>query len=227
MKIQPYVEKLNASEEYKKFVETHKDAFLIAGFFVIDFEMGKNIHQIDYYIPSEDKVAAFTLDEGVKVQTLDLMDGERKPEKLDIRTNIDLDELHGIIQDEMRNRKMTEEIKKMIAVIQNVKGKKIWNLNCILSGMEILKVHVEDDSKTVLKMDKASMMDLIKKIPPEQLIHKAKTKEELKEHLKRIGKVEEDIEKEKEELEKELGKKKEIEEDIEEKHEEEHEEEEE
>ena len=55
MKIKPYIEKLNSSGEYKKFVDKYKDAYLAAGFFIIDFEQGNNIHQIDYYIPSEKK----------------------------------------------------------------------------------------------------------------------------------------------------------------------------
>ena len=208
MKIKPYVDKLCASKEYKDFMEKHKDAFVVAGFFIIDFEMGKNIHQIDYYIPSEKKVAAFTLDDEIKVQTLDLMD-EKVPEELSIETNIDLDELHGILQDEMRNRHMTEEIQKMIAVIQNVKGKKLWNINCILSGMGILKVHVEDDSKTVLKMDKASITDILKKLPADQIAKQApKSKEDIEEHIKKLDKLEEAIEKEKEALRKESGKEK-------------------
>src|SRR3989344_6584764 len=168
MKIQPYVDKLNASPEYKKFAKKYKDAFLVAGFFVLDFEAGKNVHQIDFYIPSEKKFAAFTVDGGVSVQILDTMN-DSVPEKLDINTNIDLDALQGILEDEMKNRNMTEDIKKIIAVLQTIKGKKVWNINSVLSGMEILKAHVEDSSQTILKMEKTSISDIMKKIPMEQM----------------------------------------------------------
>lgn len=168
MKIAPYVEKLNSSEEYKKFAEGNKDSFMIAGFFILDFETGQNLHQIDYYVPSKKKVAAFTLDEGVSMRMLDIV-AENSPEKLNLDTKTDLDELKGILEDEMKNRNITENIKKIIAVIQNVKGKIIWNLNCVLSGMELLRAHVEDKSKSVLKMEKVSMMELMKQIPPEQM----------------------------------------------------------
>jgi len=67
MKIQPYIEKLNSSKEFKKFTEENKDAFLMAGFFVLDLETKMNIHQIDYYMPSTKKVAAFTLDKNVNL----------------------------------------------------------------------------------------------------------------------------------------------------------------
>ena len=90
-------------------------------------------------------------------------------EKLDIKTNVDLDQIPGILEEEMKNRNMTEEIKKIIAVLQNLNGKKIWNLNCILSGMGILSAHVEDESRSVLKMEKKSLLEIMKKVPVDAL----------------------------------------------------------
>lgn len=216
MKIQPYIEKLNSSNEFKKFKEKYNDAFLVAGFFVLDLESSQNIHQIDFFIPSQKKIAAFTLDSGVTIQILDAM-SEKIPEKLDIKTNIDLDAIEGILEDEMKNRNITEEIKKIIAVIQNIKGKKIWNLNCVLSGMEILKAHVEDESQTVLKMEKLSFTDIVKKMPVEQVQMPQKNqlqnqqqnqggenKEETEEELKKLENLEKQIAKEKQRLKKSL-----------------------
>ena len=57
MKIQPLIEKLEGTEVYKKFKEEYKDSFLVAGFFVLDYETNKNVNQIDYFIPSEKKVS--------------------------------------------------------------------------------------------------------------------------------------------------------------------------
>jgi len=217
MKIQPYVEKLEQSEEYKNFRIKYPESFLIAGFFVLDLEGGSNIHQIDFYVPNEKKVAAFTLDEGVKIQLLDMLSKDGKePQKLDISTNIDLDALKGILTDEMHNRGISEEIKKIIAVIQNVDGKKIWNLNCVLTGMEILKSHVEDESKTVLKMDRTSVMDLMKHMPKGAMMkaqqqvqgqapgaeQPAPSKEDAKKEMENLEKIEAEIKKEKEKLKK-------------------------
>src|SRR3989344_4022693 len=103
MRIQPYIEKLYASESFKKFQAKYKDAFLVAGFFVLDFETDQNLHQIDYYIPGEKKVAAFTLDNKIIFQLLDTI-SDKTPEKLDIRTSTYLDSLKGILEDEMKNR---------------------------------------------------------------------------------------------------------------------------
>ncbi len=220
MKIQPYIHKLNNSDQYQDFMKQNKDAFMIAGFFVLDFESGQNIHQIDYYVPKKKKIAAFTLDHGVTMQMMDLLN-EKVPEKLDITTKIDLEALYGILEDEMKNRGITEDIKKIIAVLQNIEGKKIWNLSCILSGMSILRAHVEDESKSVLKMDRANMIDIIKKVSPDQfkgMLEKQGVSEKEKEvkpskkdidaKMKQLNDLEAQIEKQKEALQNQLTKEK-------------------
>lgn len=202
MKIAPYIQKLENSQAYKKFRKDYMDAFPVAGFFVLDYEAGSNIHQIDYYVPSKKKVAAFNLDGNVEVRLLDMMHPDKKPEKLDIKTKIDLDALKGILEDEMKNRNITESVKKCVAVIQMIDGKKLWILNCILSGMEILKAHIEDESKTVLKMEKANMLDYIKKIPMQQLATQKLSKEDLQKQIEQLDKLKEQLKKEEVNLEK-------------------------
>ncbi len=168
MKIQPYVSKLNTSSQYKDFAKKNNDAFMVAAFFVLDLENGKNSHVIDYYVPSKKKIAAFTLDNQITLQMMDLMT-KKVPEKLDLKTNIDLEALEGILEDEMKNRNITDDIKKIIAVVQTIDGKKIWNLNCMLSGMGILNAHIEDESRSVLRMEKKSFMDIVRKLPMDEI----------------------------------------------------------
>ena len=222
MKIKPYVDRLNSSKEYKDFQKKYGNAFMMAGFFIIDFETGNKLHQIDYYVPSEKKIAAFTLDGGVTMQMLNMINSHMIPEKLDIKTNIDLDALHGILEDEMKNRSITEEIKKIIAILQTVEGKKVWNLNCVLSGMGILKAHIDDESQTVLKMEKVSAFDYIKKMPANLSALKgikgmpssegeeedgADSEKDVKDKLKTLNNLEEEIESEKKKIEEALNKK--------------------
>ncbi len=205
MKVDPYVEKLNSSQEFKEFKEKNPDSYLAAGFFIIDLENENNIHQIDYYIPSSKKIAAFTLDEEIKVQVLDTLN-EKVPEKLDLKINTDLEALKGILEDEMKNRNMSQSIKKLIAVIQTIEGKDTWTINCVLSGMEILRASIEDESKTVLKMEKSSIMEFVKKVPVQQLKPKPspESKEQIKQELSKLNELADEIKKEKSELESEL-----------------------
>lgn len=168
MKLNPYIQKLSNSQEYKSFQKKNSDAFLVAGFFVLDLETGQRLNQLDYYVPSKKKVAAFSLDKTITFQMLGLL-GSKVPDKLVDKTKIDLDALQGILEDEMKNRSITEEIRKIIAVVQSIDGKTIWNLNCILSGMSILNAHVDDDSETILKMERKSLMDIARTVPASEL----------------------------------------------------------
>lgn len=207
MKIQPYITKLEKSKEYKSFREKYPDAFLVAGFFVLDLEEGNNVHQVDFYVPKEKKIAAFSLDGQVTLKLLDMLDAEKVPEKLDISTRTDLDALSGILTDEMKNRGISENLKKIIAVVQNIKGKKIWNLNCVLSGMEILKSHIEDKTQTVLKIEKTSLMEIMKKMPGQKAQAAAPVQPKVKnieEELKKLNRVEAEIEKAKAQLKQQL-----------------------
>ena len=205
MKIQPYIEKLNTSAEYQEFRKKYGDAFLIAGFFILDLEDRRSLHQIDFYIPSLKKVAAFSIDEGITLQILDTIN-DKVPEKLNIKTKTDLDAIEGILEDEMRNRNITAEIKKIIAIIQNIKGKKVWNINCVLSGMEILKAHVEDETQTVLGMEKSSFMEIMKKMPgnPFQSPRGIQSQDDPITEIKKLKKLKSEIKKEEIRLKKEL-----------------------
>jgi len=224
MKIAPFVNKLNASKEYKEFIGKHPDSYMVAGFFVMDFESGNSLHQLDYYVPKAKKVAGFTIEPKVSLQMMELLN-DKKPEKLEIDSKIDLEALQGILDDEMKNRGMTEDIKKIIAILQTIDGKKMWSVNCVLSGMSLLRAHIEDESKTVLKMEKSSMMDFVKKMPGSQLpaamggnagqeVPMAQpagkvTKDQIKQQIDKLSKIEEAIEKEKEKFPQALDSKKE------------------
>ena len=204
MKLQPFIERLSNNSSYKDFQKKYRDAFLVAGFFVMDLESGQTLNQIDYYVPSKKKIAAFTMDKQVSIQMLDLLN-EKVPEKLDTKTKIDLDALPGILEDEMKNRSITEEIQKIIAVLQNLDGKKVWNLNCVLTGMSILHAHIDDESETVLKMEKKSIIDYMKRMPAPQLPQTPTAEapeklQELEEKIKKLAELEAAIEKEKEAL---------------------------
>lgn len=165
MKIKDLLKKLRASPQYDSFSSAYKDAFPVAGFFVLDNENKKNLYQIDYLIPSKNKIAAFSIDHPVNMQMLDAQHNKEPLKELDMNAVIDLDAIEGIVDDEMKNRNITESIKKIIAVFHMHEGKRLWNLNCMLSGMSLLRAHVDDESQTVLKMEKVNLFDVMKTMP--------------------------------------------------------------
>ncbi len=221
MKFEQLLQKLHASKQYSEFTKKYKDPFVVAGFFVIDLEGKNNIYQIDYYVPSENKIAAFSLGSPISMQLLEMMKSDAKPVELPKSTNIDLDSLPGILDDEMKNRSITEEIKKMVAILHTSEGRAVWNVSCMLSGMSILKAHVEDSSESVLKMERSSLMDIMKQVPIKKEIPgvqkipsdsdkltKTAEKAALEDELKKLDAIEVQIDKEKEAIKTQLEKEK-------------------
>jgi hypothetical protein len=161
MKFKHYLDRVKESGEFKKFKEKNPKAYLAAGFFVLDFETDNNIHQIDFALPNK-KVATFLLDDGTKVKISEQALKKKLPEIKDEDAKTDLDALKGIVEDEMKNRTVTEKIRKMIAILHMIDDKLIWNIQCILDGLGFLSIHVSDDDQTVMKFEKHSLLDLIK-----------------------------------------------------------------
>ena len=167
MKFSHYKQRVEESPAFKKFKEKNKKAYLCAGFFILDYEQGKNSHQVDYVLP-DGRIATFNLDEGIKLK---ISDNTLKKERKEIKqlpeikqeTSLDLDMIKGIVEDEMKNRVVTEKIKKIIAILHVLDNKPIWNLQCILEGLGILNVHVDDADKSVLKFEKHSLLEFVKK----------------------------------------------------------------
>lgn len=199
MKFDHYLKKVEESREFKKFRKSHKKSHLCAGFFVLDLETGKDMHQLDYYLPNG-KVATFSLDGGVKIKISEQAIKKRLPKiKGEIKT--DLDALKGIVEDEMKNRTVTEAIKKIIAVVYISEDKPEWKLQCILNGLGLLNVHINDSDQKILKFEKISMLDLIRPASSLMMLPKdGKQEGEKKEEGKAkdeetIKKLEKDIEK--------------------------------
>ena len=86
------------------------------------------------------------------------------PIAIEQNINLDLDILKGIVEDEMKNHSVTTKLHKIVAIIQNLDGKLIWNLNCITTDMGVLKIHIDDADHTVLKFEKVNLFDVVKKL---------------------------------------------------------------
>ncbi|MEM3113215.1 MAG: hypothetical protein QXI33_02210 [Candidatus Pacearchaeota archaeon] len=164
MKIKPYLDRLASSKEFKSFTRKNPNAYFSAGFFVIDLESGKNVHQIDYFIPETKKMMTFILDSKDIESKLSDMSNDNIPDIITEKINIDLDTLKGIVEDEMKNNMVTKKIQKIIAILHKLDGKLVWNLNCITTDMSIIKIHIADEDHSILKFDKINIFDVVKKL---------------------------------------------------------------
>lgn len=163
MKFSHYLSRVEESKEFKDFRKKNKKAHLCAGFFVLDFETGKNMHQVDYCLPNR-RIATFILDEGVNFKISEQAIKKELPE-ISKNAELDLDALKGIVEDEMKNHTVTEQVKKIIAILHVLDNKLVWNLQCILSGLEILNIHIDDSDGSILKFEKHSLLEMIKTLP--------------------------------------------------------------
>lgn len=167
MKINKYVTKVKKSNDFKKFIKENPKAYLCSLFFVRDFSGNHNETFIDFYSPKIKKIISFKADGKVqkipihkKAETLE----HKKfvPKKLGKKMKLDIDILKQIILDEMHNRNFTDEIKKILVVLQNHDDRDIWNCTCFLNSLALLYCHVEDMSESVLFMERQSFFDIMK-----------------------------------------------------------------
>ncbi len=163
-------EKITDSEVFKKFIEDNPDAELCAGFFILDFMSNDSKKSIDY--KTGDKIFTFDLkDDGyVKMNEDELVKTDSNSVqllKLDPEIKTELDELKGIAGMEVLNNGISAKFNKIIAVLQNQmrEGKEysIWNLTCMLDGLIILNILIDAQTSDVIKFERKSMMDLIRK----------------------------------------------------------------
>ena len=184
-------EKLEDSEEFKKFKKENKDAYLCSGFFMIDLENKnpENKYHFDFYVPSSKKTFSFELEQGIKLVELErfeekwvllkkepnlvenLKKGEtdslekeelNRMEKVLMKDNFDFEEITEMILEGMAEKKINNKILKMIFSLQNQDGKDILFGTILLSGLGLLKMTFDISEKKVTDLEKKSFFDMMK-----------------------------------------------------------------
>jgi hypothetical protein len=162
MKFQFYMEKLLSSKEFKKFTEENKGAFLCSGFFVIDKKGDDNKQNLDYFIPSLNKMFSFKMDNKIELVPVENFGENFKPEKISENIDFDFTEIEGIIQDRMEQEKIKNRIEKLLFSLQSQKGKNYLLGTIFISGLGILRVKIDLDDKKISEFEKKSFFDMMK-----------------------------------------------------------------
>ena len=153
MKFKQLLRELREKQCYGQFMQENPDAFLTAGFFVLD-DSGNNTFQLDYFIPKIEKIAisSYPFDR-FKIQE----DEIKKAERLDENINIDICDLKEKVEDIKLKNNYNRNTNKIIAVLKDGK----WNLTCFSSSLDILRIFVDCFSGNCDKFEKASLMDFM------------------------------------------------------------------
>ena len=157
------LEQIEKSDAFKNFKEKHPDAELCAGFFVITD--GKTEQQQLDYILADKRIYTFILNDEITLKEAEVIEEKKQSlPPLDRNIKVDLDDVEKILAEKMQQSKIVNKINKIIAVLQKHEGRQIWNLNCMLSNMEILQLHINTETGDISKFEKKSMMDFIKRV---------------------------------------------------------------
>lgn len=162
---------ITSSEEFKKFRNEHPDAELCTCFFVIDFFGNDNKKSLDYKLG--EKVFSFSINELDKIKMYEdkLVKVENKEfpqlEAINPDVKVDLEEITEMAKAKALEKGISSKFSKIIAVLQkyNHNGNDIqaWNLTCMLEGLIILHMMIDSETGEIIKFERKSMMDLIKK----------------------------------------------------------------
>ena len=161
MNFQFYVEKLMNSEIFKKFSEENKDAIPCSGFFVIDLEGQDNKQHFDYFIPLQNKMFSFKLEDNCQMIPVDIVDNiEFKP--IFINHNFDFSEIKNIISREMQKRDIKNKVQKILLSLQHKKGKDYLIGTVFISNFGLLSINIDVSNMNVTHFEKKSFFDMLK-----------------------------------------------------------------
>ena len=162
MNSQFLLEKLEDSDEYRKFIEENPTAYLCSGFFIIDFDKNpENKYHLDFYVPSDKKTFSFELENGVKLIELERED-EFVLEKVSMKNHFDFEELKEKILNEMAAKNITNKIQKMIFSLQNKEGGDVLFGTIFLSGLGLIRVDIDVGKNQITDFEKKSLFDMMK-----------------------------------------------------------------
>ena len=165
MTFQSTLSKIESSKIFQRLKQEHPEAELCAGFFILDFFGNDTKKSLDYKIG--EKILTFTLQDNDDITFNEdkLINISNKPslEKISPEIKVELDELKSIAGIRTLDEGIHSKFSKIIAVLQMHQGKQIWNLTCMLEGLIILNILIDANTGEIIKFERKSMMDLIKK----------------------------------------------------------------
>ena len=163
MNLQFYLEKLQSSDEFKKFAKENPNAYLCSGFFIVDKTNVKNPDNkahLDFYAPKEGKAFSFDVKEEIKLIPLEKY--KNTPKKISSGCEFNFEDMEKMILDEIDKKNIKTKIQKIIFSLQNLKGKDFLIGAIFISSLGILKVEINISKKKITKFEKKSLLDMFR-----------------------------------------------------------------
>lgn len=163
MNFQFYLEKLYSSDDFQKFKEENKDAYLCSCFFANDNEKGDNKQHFDYFLPSEKKMFSFKIESGCERVPVELFD-DKVPVEISDNYNFSFREIETLITEKMEVEGIKSKIQNILLSLQNVEGSDILLGTVFISTMGMIKIKIDLESMNITEFEKKSFLDMFKVI---------------------------------------------------------------
>jgi len=167
---------LKQNQKFKEFSQKNPKPVPCAGFFVLDFKNSQEQYTLDYKV--NDDIFSFKINpetNQVQMQQEEIMDKTKPLEEISLNIKLEISEIKDIVNKELEKNNIKNPIEKIICVLQSLSlgkddlsGKPlgchtIWNLTCMLSMFNIIMIHIDALDGKVLKFEKKSLFDFVKK----------------------------------------------------------------
>ena len=156
---------ITESDLFKDFKKQYPEAEFCTGFFISDFFGNDNKKSIDFKVG--ERIFSFSINElgNLKMNEDELIKTQKFPtlEPVNPDFKVDLDEAESTAKIKALDNGISAKFSKIISVLQKYEGKQVWNLTCMLEGLIILHIIIDANTGEVIKFERKSMMDLIRK----------------------------------------------------------------
>lgn len=160
MNLQFYLEKLNSSDNFKKFIKENPEAFLCSGFFVIDKQGKDNKQHFDFFVPSEKKIYSFQLENNMQLVPIESKNNTI-PKKISMNCDFDFDEIENLISQEKEKQNIKNKIQKILLSLQKVNGKDFLIGTAFISSLGLIKINIDLSENKITDFKKKSFFDIM------------------------------------------------------------------
>jgi hypothetical protein len=157
--------RLEKSDVFKSFKAQNPDAFLCAGFFILNYKQNNRKYAFDFR--NDKQLFTFDFPENEQAHIIlkidELLPSPKPLDKIHIDVQVDIEDLEEIIKAGLRDNNIKNQLEEIIAVLQNIDNQIVWNLTCMCEGMVVINALVHSETSGILKFEKKNLLDFIKK----------------------------------------------------------------
>lgn len=148
---------LNKLKDSKEFKEKPEDAYLCACFIMDD------AWQIDYYSKAKDEIFTFVMGKDITVKKDKVFKGDYEISELKLGNLKEYEDIKKEADKLIEEKYDKDKINRSIIILQNYKGKAIWNITFLTSDMKIINIKINAENGRILDDSLQDVLNFRKK----------------------------------------------------------------